>query len=88
MTGFGYNILWLYMVILLWLIIHCFTSYSKFFNFYGNVTIANKGLQNFRPMFGTQGLEQGGIYTVPHLLWHGASVYLVLFEGPPNSVAS
>jgi hypothetical protein len=29
----------------------------------------------FRPMLGAQGLEQGKIFTVPHLLWHGTSVF-------------
>jgi hypothetical protein len=28
--------------------------------------------------------EQGGIFIVPHLLWHGASVFLVSSEGPLN----
>jgi hypothetical protein len=32
--------------------------------------------------------EQGGIFIVPHLLWHGASVFLVSSKGPPHSVAS
>jgi hypothetical protein len=32
--------------------------------------------------------EQGGIFIVPHLLWHGSSVFLVSSEGPPPSVAS
>jgi hypothetical protein len=32
--------------------------------------------------------EQGGIFIVPHLLWHGTSVYPVSSEGPAHSVAS
>jgi hypothetical protein len=32
--------------------------------------------------------EQGGIFIVPHLLWHGASVFPVSSEGPPHLVAS
>jgi hypothetical protein len=32
--------------------------------------------------------EQGGIFIVPHLLWHRASVFPVSSEGPPHSVAS
>jgi hypothetical protein len=39
-------------------------------------------------MLGVQGFEQGGIFIVPHLLWHGASVFPVSSEGPPHSVAS
>ena len=31
--------------------------------------------------------EQGGIFIVPHLLWHGASVFPVSSEGPPHLVA-
>jgi hypothetical protein len=27
--------------------------------------------------------EQGGIFIVPHLLWHGASVFQVSSDGPP-----
>jgi hypothetical protein len=42
----------------------------------------------FRPMLGAQAFEQGGIFIVPHLLWHGASVVPVSSEGPPHSVAS
>jgi hypothetical protein len=40
----------------------------------------------FRPMLGA--FEQGGIFIVQHLLWHGASVFPVSSERPPNSVAS
>jgi hypothetical protein len=32
--------------------------------------------------------EQGVIYIVPHLLWHGASFFPVSSEGPPHSVTS
>jgi hypothetical protein len=32
--------------------------------------------------------EQGGIFIVPHLLRHGASVFPVSSEGPSHSVAS
>jgi hypothetical protein len=32
--------------------------------------------------------EEGGIFIVPHLLWHGTSVFLVSSEGLPHSVAS
>jgi hypothetical protein len=31
--------------------------------------------------------EQGGIFIVPHLLWHGTSVFPVSSEGPPHLVA-
>jgi hypothetical protein len=32
--------------------------------------------------------EQGGIFIVPHLLWHGTSFFPVSSEGPPHLVAS
>jgi hypothetical protein len=32
--------------------------------------------------------EQGGIFIVPHLLWHGTSVFLVSSEGPSHSITS
>ena len=31
--------------------------------------------------------KQGGIPVVPHLLWHGSSVFAVSFEGPSHFVA-
>jgi hypothetical protein len=31
--------------------------------------------------------EQKGIFIVPHLLWHGASVFPNSSKGPPHSVA-
>ena len=32
--------------------------------------------------------EQGGIFIVPHLLWHGASVFSVSSKGSSHSIAS
>jgi hypothetical protein len=32
--------------------------------------------------------KQGGIFIVPHLLWHGASVFPVSSEGPSHLIAS
>jgi hypothetical protein len=44
----------------------------------------------FRPtcISALRAFEQGGIFIVPHLLWHGTSVFPVSFEGPPHLVAS
>jgi hypothetical protein len=39
-------------------------------------------------MLGAQGLEQGGVFIVPHLLFYGDSIFPVSSEGPPHSVAS
>jgi hypothetical protein len=33
---------------------------------------------------GLRAFEQGGIFIVPHLLWHGTSVFPVSSEGPPH----
>jgi hypothetical protein len=41
-----------------------------------------------RPMLGAQGLSAGGIFIVPHLMWHRTSVFLVSSEGPPHLVSS
>jgi hypothetical protein len=71
-----------------WLIIYCFTSRSRIFHLYGDVTIAGEGLQNLGLCSALRAFEQGGIFIVPHLLWHGTSVFPVSSEGPPRSVAS
>jgi hypothetical protein len=57
------------------LIIYGFTSRSRIFHSYGNVTITGEGLQNLGPCSVLRAFEQGGIFIVPHLLWHGTSVY-------------
>jgi hypothetical protein len=41
------------------LIIYGFTSRSRIFHIFGDVTIADEGLQQFRPMLGAQGLLAG-----------------------------
>jgi hypothetical protein len=71
-----------------WLIIYGFTSRSKIFHLYGDVTITGWRAAKFRPMLSAQGLWAGGIFIVPHLLWHGTSVFPVSSEGPSHSVAS
>jgi hypothetical protein len=70
-----------------WLIIYCFTSRSRIFHLYGDVTIADEGLQNLGLCSALRPFEQGGIFIVPHLLWHGTSVFPVSSEGQPQSVA-
>ena len=70
-----------------WLIIYGFTSRSRIFHLYGDVTIAGEGLQNLGLCSALRAFEQGGIFIVPHLLWHGTSVFPVSSEGPPLSVA-
>jgi hypothetical protein len=71
-----------------WLIIDGFTSRSRIFHLYGDVTIAGEGLQNLGLCSALRAFEQGVIFIMPHLLWHGTSVFLVSSEGPPHLVAS
>jgi hypothetical protein len=61
---------------------------KTFFHLYGDVTIAGEGLQNLGLCSALWAIEQGGIFIVPHLLWHGTSVFPVLSKGPPHLVAS
>jgi hypothetical protein len=69
-----------------WLIIFFFTSRSKRFHLSGDVTIAGEGLQNLGLYSAVSGaFEQGGIFIVPHLLWHLG--FSGLIRRPPHSVA-
>ena len=70
------------------LFIYCFTSRSRIFHLYGDVTITGEGLQNLGLCSALRAFEQGGIFIVPHPLRHGASVFPVSSEGPPCLVAS
>jgi hypothetical protein len=63
-------------------------SCSRIFHLYGDVTITGEGLQNLGLCSALRAFEQGGIFIVSHLLWHGTSVFPVSSEGPPHSVAS
>jgi hypothetical protein len=45
-----------------------FTSRSRIFHLYGDVTIAGEGLQNLGLCSALRAFEQGGIFIVPHLL--------------------
>jgi hypothetical protein len=58
------------------------------FHLCGDVTIAGEGLQNLGLCLALRSFEQGGIFIVSYLLWHGTSVFPVSFEEPPNLVAS
>jgi hypothetical protein len=70
------------------LIIYCFTSRSRIFHLYGDITIAREELQHLGLCLALRVFEQGGIFIVPHLLWHGTSVFLVSSEWLPHLVAS
>jgi hypothetical protein len=48
-----------------WLIIYGFTSCSRIFHLYGDVTIAGEGLQNLGLCSAPRAFTQGGIFIVP-----------------------
>jgi hypothetical protein len=58
-----------------WLIIYGFTPRSRIFDLYGDVTTAGEGLQNLGLCSALRAFEQGTIFIMPHLLWHGTSVF-------------
>jgi hypothetical protein len=64
------------------------TSRSRFFHLYGDVITAGEALQNLGLCSMLKAFEQGGIFYVPHLLWHRASVFPVSSEWPPHLVVS
>jgi hypothetical protein len=70
------------------LIIYGFTSHSRIFHLYGEVTITGKGLKNLSLCATLRAFQHGGIFIVPHLLWHRASVFPVSSKGPPHLIAS
>jgi hypothetical protein len=49
-------------------LIYCFTSRSRIFHLYGDVTITGEGLQNLGLCSALRAFEQGEIFIVPHLL--------------------
>jgi hypothetical protein len=51
-------------------------------------TLAGEELQNLGLCSAFRDFEQGGIFIVPHLLWHGPSFLPISPEGPLHSVAS
>jgi hypothetical protein len=61
------------------------TSRSRIFHLCGDVTITGEGLQNLSLCSALMAFEQGEIFIVPHLLWHGALIFLVSNEGPLES---
>jgi hypothetical protein len=49
-------------------LIYCFTSHSRIFHLYGDVTNTDEGLQNLGLCSVLWAFERGGIFIVPHLL--------------------
>ena len=67
---------------ILFVCLEFFVPLERIFPSYGNVTIADEGLQIW-PMLGTHmAIELWGFLSVPHLLWHGASIYNGHIGGP------
>jgi hypothetical protein len=74
-----------------WLVIKCFTFRSRILNLYGDVSHHCRWrAAKYRPtcISAPSAFEQGGIFIVSYLLWHGTSVFLVSCEGPPHSIDS
>ena len=61
-----------------------FSSHSSIFHSFGDVNITGEGLQILTYIVSSapMAIEQRGFFGVPHLLWHGASVYNVHLLGP------
>jgi hypothetical protein len=70
------------------MLIYGFKSRPRIFHLHGDVTIDGEGLQNLGLCLAVKAFEQGGIFIVPHLLWHGISAFPGSSEGPPHSIAS
>ena len=51
---------------------------------FGDITIIGKELQSIGLWSALIAFEQGGIFIVPQLMWHRASVLLILSEGLPH----
>ena len=68
-------------------IIYGFTSSSRIFHLYGDVTIADEGLQDLGLCLALRTFKQEEIFIVPYLLWHGTWDFPVSPEGPLHLVA-
>jgi hypothetical protein len=60
----------------------CFKPHEQFFSYLAAVTITGDRAANLGLCSALRAFEQGGIFIVPHLLRHGASVCTVLSERP------
>ena len=58
-----------------------FSSYSRIFHSYGDSPLPLKAA-NFDLCSALMAIEQLGFFSVPHLLWHGASVFNSHVHGP------
>jgi hypothetical protein len=78
-TLFMYDILGMFCLFVYLLFYVPLKNFSRIF--YGDVTIVGERLQNLGLCSALRAFEQGGIFIVPRLLWHGASVFPVSSEG-------
>ena len=58
------------------------SSHMRIFHSYGDVIITGEGLQFFTFTRHSWQLSSEGFLSVPHLLWHGASVFNGHLRGP------
>jgi hypothetical protein len=69
-----------------WLIIYGFTSRSRIFHLYGDVTIASEGLQNFWPMLCAQGLwARRGLYRATPAVTRDLGFFGLIWRTAPIS---
>ena len=59
-----------------------FSSHSRIVHSYGDLTNDQWKVTHFCLCSALMTIEQWGFFSVPHLLWHGASVYNGHLQGP------
>jgi hypothetical protein len=64
---------------------YSFTSCSRIFHLYGDVTIAGEGLQNLGLCSALRAFEQGGIFIVTHLCDTGPRFFGLIRRNAPFS---
>ena len=50
---------------------YCLSSQEKIFHSYGDAAIVSEGMQSLGLCFVFMAYEQGDVYSVLYLLWHG-----------------
>ena len=67
----------------MYLFVWGFSSYSRIFYSFGNVTIISEGLHILTSIYSAlMAIKQLGFFNVPHLLWHGPIFNNGHFRGP------
>jgi hypothetical protein len=70
------------------LIFYGFTSHSRIFHLYGDVTIAGEGLQSLGLCLALKAFEQGGVFIVTQAFGFSGFIRRTTNPTPPHSVAS